>query len=367
MPPEHGVALFESLLSERRLNMCRSPLFDVQAPRGGQRIDPDRVRGMLLGLAIGDALGNTSEGMNPAERRRLHGEIRDYRPNRHVIDRCVGLPSDDTQLAFWTLEHLLENEGRLSPERLAEVFCQRQIFGIGTTISEFRRKRAEGARFPEAAVESAGNGALMRIAPSILPHLRDSAPDLWADAVLCGAITHNDRASIAACVALVDILSKLLTCQKPPEPEWWTDQYVRVAGPIEEGGRYRSRSPAFEGFEGTVSDFVNWQVPAVIQSSDPTVSWCDRWHSGAYLLETVPCALLILARHGDNADEAIVRAVNDTRDNDTVGAIVGAAVGALHGERALPERWQKGLLGRTAAADDGRVQQLILEAVARFL
>src|SRR5271165_5580342 len=70
MPPEHGVALFESLLSERRLNMCRSPLFDVQALRGGQRIDPDRVRGMLLGLAIGDALGNTSEGMNPAERRR---------------------------------------------------------------------------------------------------------------------------------------------------------------------------------------------------------------------------------------------------------------------------------------------------------
>ena len=37
-------------------------------------------------------------------------------------------------------------------------------------------------------------------------------------------------------------------------------------------------------------------------------------------------------------EEAIVRAVNDTRDNDTIAAIVGAAVGALHGKSALPDR-----------------------------
>jgi ADP-ribosylglycohydrolase len=45
----------------------------------------------------------------------------------------------------------------------------------------------------------------------------------------------------------------------------------------------------------------------------------------------VPSVLHILAMHGDDAEEAIVRAVNDTRDNDTTAAIVGAAVGALHG------------------------------------
>jgi len=39
--------------------------------------------------------------------------------------------------------------------------------------------------------------------------------------------------------------------------------------------------------------------------------------------------------------------VNDTRDNDTVAAIVGAAVGALHGKSALPARWIRNLLGRT--------------------
>ena len=75
--------------------------------------------------------------------------------------------------------------------------------------------------------------------------------------------------------------------------------------------------------------------------------------------------LWILARHAHDPEEAIVRAVNDTDDNDTVAAIVGAAVGALHGRDALPASWQRGLLGRTAASDDGRVFRLIEEAVRR--
>ena len=80
-------------------------------------IDSDRIRGMLLGLAIGDSLGNTSESMNPERRLAKLGEITDYRPNRHANGRRVGLPSDDTQMAFWTLEHLLEH-GHIVPEVL---------------------------------------------------------------------------------------------------------------------------------------------------------------------------------------------------------------------------------------------------------
>jgi hypothetical protein len=34
-----------------------------------------------------------------------------------------------------------------------------------------------------------------------LPYLRAPGADLWIDAALCAAITHNDRASIAACVS----------------------------------------------------------------------------------------------------------------------------------------------------------------------
>ena len=62
----------------------------------------------------------------------------------------------------------------------------------------------------------------------------------------------------------------------------------------------------------------------------------------------------------------MVRAVNDTKDNDTVAAIAGAALGALYGTAAFPARWRKGLLGRTGADDDGRIFELIAAARSRW-
>jgi ADP-ribosyl-[dinitrogen reductase] hydrolase len=96
------------------------------------------------------------------------------------------------------------------------------------------------------------------------------------------------------------------------------------------------------------------------------VDACDRWYSGAFLLKTVPSALYILARHAQEPETAIIRAVNDTKDNDTIAAIVGAAVSALHGRRALPSQWVAGLLGRTCEDDDGRVFALIAQARERW-
>jgi ADP-ribosyl-[dinitrogen reductase] hydrolase len=91
---------------------------------------------------------------------------------------------------------------------------------------------------------------------------------------------------------------------------------------------------------------------------------CDRRYSGAYLLETIPSVLYILACHATDPEEAIVRAVNDTRDNDTVAAIVGAAVCALHGRSGIPIRWISGLAGRLATDDDGHILELI-DAIRR--
>jgi len=44
----------------------------------------DRYLGCLLGLAIGDALGNTTESILPGPRRQRYGEIRSYLPNLHA-------------------------------------------------------------------------------------------------------------------------------------------------------------------------------------------------------------------------------------------------------------------------------------------
>ena len=319
----------------------------------------DRVEGMLLGLAIGDALGNPAESLIPALRHHRFGEIRTYLPNERAGDQCVGLPSDDTQLAAWTLE-VINERGRPDIHLLSERFASRRIDGMGQTIAAFVKAWRSGKRGLDAAQCSAGNGALMRIAPVLVPHLQRSGRDLWRDAVVLGAMTHNDWASNAACVAFVGMLWDLVGMTEPPPPEWWLDRYVALAGPLDAGTVYHSRAPL--AWSGAVSEFVNTQVRTAL-AEDLSVADADaRWQSSAYLLETVPTALFILARHGHDPEAAILRAVNDTWDNDTIGAIVGAAVGALHGKKRLPDAWRAGLLGRTAEGDDGHFFALLATA-----
>jgi len=188
---------------------------------------------------------------------------------------------------------------------------------------------------------------------------------VWGDAVLAGAVTHNHPSSIASCVAFVDVFRQTLSLDAVPRPEWWLDRFCERAMPLEADVVLEPRRPGLD-YRGPIWRFVDIEVRGTLRRDVPTLQACDSWYSGAYLLETVPCALYILARHGDDPEEAIIRAVNDTRDNDTVGAIVGAAVGALHGVKALPERWRRNLLGRTGEHDDGRVFELIELARSQF-
>ena len=323
----------------------------------------DRVRGMMLGLAIGDALGNTTEGMAPADRT-AHGEIRDYLPHPRFRD-CRGYPSDDTQLAFWTVEQLIA-DGCLIPAHVLDAFVGREIFGIGHSVRGALAQRRGGMDWRTCGVRSAGNGALMRIAPVLMPHLRHPGPGLGADAALCGMLTHNDSASIGACVAFVQLLWELLRAPAPPDPAWWLRTFCSALREVETEDVYESRSPALAPFRGKLSELLERELPLALARDWSVREACDRWYSGAFLPETVPCVLFILMRHAHDPEAAIVRAVNDTWDNDTVAAIVGAAVGALHGAQHLPARWRHGLSCRTTAIDEGRIPQLLREAERLF-
>jgi ADP-ribosyl-[dinitrogen reductase] hydrolase len=356
--------LLKNLLDARRIEVDGQYTL-AAAPFSGAPIPGGRLRGMLLGLAIGDGLGNTSESLLPAARFKRRGEITDYLGNWHASGRGVGLPSDDTQMAFWTIESILDCGG-IDPIDLAEKFSTRQIYGRGQSVGEFVRNFQQGSEWPEASSRSAGNGALMRIAAVLAAHKDGPSPDLWSDTVLCAAVTHNDTASISACVAFVGILQELVHLSFEPGPEWWVERYVFYAAPLEGGKAYSPRGGEYVGkFSGTLSKFVQLTVPDALKQNLNTLDACNKWFSGAYLLETVPSVLMILAKHSNDPEEAVIRAVNDTKDNDTIAAIVGAAIGALHGEDALPARWIDGLLGRTAQNDDGRVFELLDALIAQ--
>jgi ADP-ribosylglycohydrolase len=266
-------------------------------------------------------------------------------------------------MAFWTLEQLLA-EGGLIPERLALRFCKGQIFGIGKSVREFvANVKDRGLPWVDAGAHSAGNGAVMRIAPVLIPHLLESSPALWADAAIAGMVTHNDRTSNACCVAMVALLWAALDSNERPAAGWWLDRFVEVAGPLEGETELVPRCDRYRtSYRGPLARFVSTHVREAIDAGKSVREISDEFWSAAFLLETIPAVLAILERHSASPRDAIVRAVNDTWDNDTVAAIVGAVVGALHGRKALPQEWVDGLLGRTGERDDGRVFELIRDA-----
>lgn len=56
------------------------------------------------------------------------------------------------------------------------------------------------------------------------------------------------------------------------------------------------------------------------------------------MLHTLQTALYH-ALTAESAEEAIVNAVNEGGDTDTIGAVAGALAGGRFGAEALPERW----------------------------
>jgi hypothetical protein len=178
-------------------------------------------------------------------------------------------------------------------------------------------------------------------------------------------LTHNDQASNSCCVAFTCLLWECLRLEQVPSPMWWVEKFTAIASQLEGDSQYLPRHSGI-AHQGPLWQFIEREVSRAIKENWSTLEASTRWYSGAYLLETMPCALFILSRYADKPEEAIVRAVHDMKDNDTVAAIVGAAVGALHGRAGLPARWISALLGRTGSNDDWHIFEVIEDAKQVF-
>jgi ADP-ribosylglycohydrolase len=116
-------------MADGRVRARRAPAFD-EVPWARPMPEVHRWRGMFLGLAIGDALGNTSESMTSKDHRAPIRRTSHYLPNRYADQRQVGLPSDDTQLCAWAAEQIIR-DGAFSPEAWLAMVSSRTIFVMG--------------------------------------------------------------------------------------------------------------------------------------------------------------------------------------------------------------------------------------------
>lgn len=340
----------------------------------GKVQEEKRIEGMLWGVAVGDALGHSTEfRYDPTTRHEKFGTILDHLTTG---DHRVGSVSDDTQMTFWAAESLLE-EGKFEFNQVVRKFVQRRewIVGRGTNTNDSllrqqRRLQGEPLSVLECIGnprhEGRGNGALMRFAPSVLPHLRQPSSQLWIDSVLSALITHGNTVALSANVAMTGLLWEQLRPQNAQiaTPEWWLDRYLEIAGDLE---RERLPTPLntdpipqwYAGFRGTLCDFLDGPVRRSFQRGVPLRDACslDGFGSRADITQTVPAVLYIMMCHADSFESAIIAAVNDTKDNDTAAAIVGALAGARHGFRSVRRRWIDGIHSNCIANDRRRASQ----------
>jgi ADP-ribosyl-[dinitrogen reductase] hydrolase len=330
----------------------------------------DRVRGCLLGLAVGDALGGPLEGLSSQQIKSHYGRVRNYvdgvqawkrKPYRW---RLKGLYTDDTQQAMALSDILLEY-GRVDQERLADLYLglatPKGAFvgahrGIGRSFRQVLGALERGEPAHLAGQPNAGIGAAMRIAPVPL-YFGDDLDSLFDAVIAASLMTHRDIRSLSGALAVAHTIRRLLSGE-PREPGlllWVASDLVkdekRIAADysdvvIKLDEHARSLSRAIANAESLLDlprerALVSLVDEANRHGADPS---CKRPTQGFPPACVPSCLYLLLTT--DSFEEAVTDVINLGGDADTAGAILGAMAGAYYGVEAIPKRWLEGLQNR---------------------
>jgi len=282
----------------------------------------NRLRGALIGLAVGDALGTTVEF-------RSRGS---FEPVVEIVGKGPfnlrpGEWTDDTSMALCLAESLVERRSFDPIDQLkryvdwwrkGHLSSTGRCFDIGNqtraSLQEF--ERTQEAHCGPTGPNNAGNGSLMRLSPVAIAFHTDI--DLAMKyAAESSRTTHGSAECVDACRYFASLLVEAIrgtdmerlfamsfsSVNSMAKRNLFSKKIAAIAG-----GAWRSKQPR----EIRGSGYVVESLEAAIWSFGTTKSF----------------------------EEAVLRAVNLGDDADTTGAICGQLAGAFYGESSIPSRWQ---------------------------
>lgn len=298
----------------------------------------EKIRGSILGLAVGDALGVPVEFTSRAERKaRPVTGLEGY--GAHCVPS--GTWSDDTSLTLALMDSLRKgyNTGDMMCKFLAwweqgEYTATGEVFDIGRTTELALRRFRSGTpaeRCGGTEERDNGNGALMRILPQVLYELCAST-DMEEGEHLqriyeVAALTHGHKRSQLACGIYYFIMKKLLSGAETLER--------RVAGGLREAREFykgkREWSLELRHFERIFA------LESFARLSEQEI------RSGGYVIDTLEAAVWCLLQTS-NYKGCVLTAVNLGDDTDTVAAVAGSMAGLWYGENEIPGEWLAGMI-----------------------
>ena len=294
---------------------------------GGPAGLSDRVAGVMLGTAVGDALGAGYElgsaVPGPDGPAMIGGGLGDGAP---------GEWTDDTAMAWGVLEVAARGEGLLTDVALTAVARNfrewydsgppdignqtRAVLGAVGPRPTGTAARAAAAGHAARHRRSAGNGSLMRTAPVALAHLGDRGAIARA-AVAVSELTHADPRAGQACALWSLAIDRAVR-----------EQVLDLRdglGVLDESDRAYWRARIDEAEQGPPGRFTpNGWVVAALQAA-----WSAVVHT------PVPAD-----DPGRHLADTLVTAIGIGDDTDTVAAIAGGLLGARWGAAAVPAGWR---------------------------
>ncbi|MFJ6569889.1 ADP-ribosylglycohydrolase family protein [Streptomyces sp. NPDC091292] len=324
-----------------------------------------RVRGTLLGLALGDALGAPVAALDLAAIRAEHGAegITDLAPAhgrrgavtaatqltlftvdgliRAQVRRDTGAwhPPTDLHRAYlrwaatqrdWGPDERRKDDGWLAREEW--LYVRRDppracLIGFGDDVmGTVEAPKNPGERSVAATVRSAPFGLLVGWEPGLVAQL----------AVECAAQTHGHPTGYLAAGAFAVIVHALARGDS-------LDGAVQRA--LAQFAARPGHEPVTEGLQRALG-----AVRQGMPSPSRVEELAGDGDAAGVLSAAVYCSLV-----GEDIRHGLCLAVNQGGDSGGAGALTGALLGALHGETALPPGWLAEVEGRPtllSLADD---------------
>ena len=304
----------------------------------------DKIRGCLIGGAVGDALGYQIE---------FARGIKDKQVSRFRDD--VGIISDDTQMTLFTAtallwaqtQKLMGNENVSLRESMHSAYLDWLDTQRGTlshksiswikTIPELNRLRAPGntclsslssgkiGSTVQPLNHSKGCGTIMRIAPCAM--FADNPDHAGIIAVDCSVITHGHVLAWIPSYVCAHMIKSILD----GNDDLYDALNRALNGLRSRASLFKENIPMFR--KNSLGAFLDLIESAVdlskkdMRDTDAIRMLGEGWTAD----EAFAIALYSCLKYSDNFEDAVVCAVNHDGDSDSTGAIAGNIIGTYLG------------------------------------
>lgn len=292
-----------------------------------------KARGCLLGLAVGDALGQPTEGKSLEYIQKTWGRIDDF-----LTEQPGG--SDDTEYALFSASLLLKHGLSLNASHIAgawRVHLASQTEGFkGAGFSEMAaiENLRKGLNPPQCGehIHSLSDGLAMRVGPFGI--VAPGEPDFAARLAYEDGIVSHAGEGIFAGQAVAAAIATALTINEGQSEKWSTIVDSALGVIPRNSWTYRAIT------KGVEVGAIHTNVWDALQPLNREIV-CDYYYWSDLAPEAVGLAFGLIAASQGDFSESVLGGVNIGRDTDTIAAIAGAITGALWGVEAIPDRWSR--------------------------